>query len=109
MSSESTPGAALGRLVEVAMPAAKPTVTFRGEDGYPSIGFRDREEIARSVIAAVLPALADELQREAEERVHQISAAGWSAAAGHRHAGFLSAVSWLRSLAAPADDQEAQR
>jgi hypothetical protein len=77
MSSESTPGAALARLQAVALAEARRSVMSHNS------GF---DSVVGDAVLAVLPALADEMERA-----------------------FPLAADYLRSLAVPADDQEAQR
>jgi hypothetical protein len=102
MSNESTPDAALDRLVEVAAPAAKGMETFLADDGYRSLRCRTNKEIARSVLAAVLPALADELQRENDWQLEVMTMRKWD------WDDWSGAIAHLRSLAAPADEPKAQ-
>jgi hypothetical protein len=94
MSSESTPAAALDRLVHV-MGASIYGPDWRFNDHTRISSARLVEENCRKRLAAVLPALADELQREGG--AHPGWAPGWG---DH-------AANYLRSLAAPANDQEA--
>jgi hypothetical protein len=115
MSSESTPGAALDRLRMVlrnqlrdgrdALTAVASCRTAEDADGCQAIAARARlggweAATAEAIIglAAVLPALADELQRENDWQLDVMrnrDCGDWSGAIAH-----------LRSLAAPADDQE---
>jgi hypothetical protein len=97
MSSESTPGTALDRRDRVAR-AIYDKGAYCGDceyDGWDSCSAcrRVNRGYADVALAAVLPALADEISQN-----HELFRPEGSAVAG-----------WLRSLAAPADDQEAQR
>jgi hypothetical protein len=96
MSSESTPGAVLDRLCEVAFVAARRNAWAdlrRGHD--------DPQPISdlRAAVLAVLPALADEMEKLRQERIENMHT-------GNYVPGWCEAADFVRSLAAPADESK---
>jgi lipid A disaccharide synthetase len=92
MSSESTPGAALDRLENLFVDALVGEFgDATGDEGRWQI-VTNAHAIAAIGLAAVLPALADEMDRRAERNRHM----DWN-----RFCGWGDAASHLRSLCCP--------
>jgi hypothetical protein len=113
-ASESTPAAALERLENLFVDAILEAFDDPTGDLQQWQIVTNAHAIAAVGLAAVLPALADELQREANLRIPKpedyrgsqtyLPTGGLKAV---KIAGWNDAIAHLRSLAAPADDQEA--
>jgi hypothetical protein len=92
MTSESSPSVALDRLREAAFDGAD-ECHINDYHRFPGCCFRGA--YIDAAIAAVLPALADELEREAKLRQR---------GDGLMYRGWRESANYLRSLAAPADE-----